>query len=256
MVTTACADKSITAPANTVAVSQPQTNVGEGVTDPASTFEDSALATLGTLPEITDVGVPGLDSSDPFCAAWSRFAGSFGVVAPVASFDPDPWRIELFAAPTMVAAHTAMAESWPDAIADMRVTVLDDSLGPLAQRMQRNQEYLVASGASPQMLADIGATWETQVLTAPDSVTAAMDLVLPDDQMTVINAATMLAVANEPEFVQDSRLQTESVPAFLTYLQANCPDQGTLAGQDVPGPTDVVATFVDVDSSVPPESSP
>ena len=78
-------------------------------TDPMS--PESTVTTEETTPPIATVpdgGVPGIDSDDPFCRAWSEFAGSFQALSLTASFGatPPPPSGSRWSLPALVSAAT------------------------------------------------------------------------------------------------------------------------------------------------------
>jgi len=64
--------------------------------------EVSVVPSTVEIEPVPDVGVPGIDSADPFCRAWSEFAGSFQALAFASIADTDPVaaaRLEVVASP-------------------------------------------------------------------------------------------------------------------------------------------------------------
>jgi hypothetical protein len=200
---------------------------------------DAGAGTAGTTapprPTVPEVGVPGLDSTDAVCRSWSRFGGSFQVVAVAASFGGGgplaATELEVAAAPTVTSAYDDLLDAWPDELAAERTVVADDYLGPFARRARRGVDALVAAGASPSDLQAIAAAWEA-ALAARDPSTPELELVLDEPLGAMVVAAAaglageLAPVPEDPELVV-----TADTPATDAYLEANCPDQGTLSGE-------------------------
>ena len=193
----------------------------------------AATTTLATVP---DTGVPGLDSELPFCQAWSTFAGSFQALALASGFAADPTearRAELAASPALLAALTAIAQQLPAELDAERSVRVDDALGPLRRRAERNVEALRAAGLTDAGLETVGAAWLDALATTgvddPD-IAPTLPAVLDD----IVADAADVAAGEVPPISQDPSLVTDTAfPATEAYLVANCPDQGTLAGNDI-----------------------
>ncbi|MEM8620843.1 MAG: hypothetical protein AAGF73_14085 [Actinomycetota bacterium] len=201
-----------------------------------STATSSTSAATTTLATVPDTGVPGLDSELPFCQAWSTFAGSFQALALAAGFAADPTqarRAELAASPALLAALAAIDQQLPAELEAERGVLVDDALGPLQRRAERNVEALRAAGLTDAELESVGAAWlDALAITGVDDPEIAPSL---PAMLAEIVAVAADAIAGEiPPINQDPSLVTDTAfPASEAYLVANCPDQGTLAGNDI-----------------------
>lgn len=199
--------------------------------------EDPAATTVTTAVEVPVTGTPGLDSSDAFCAAWSRWAGSLQVIAVASAFGSGPAEtvaaLEVIAAPVVVAGYEGMLDHWPASLAAERDAAADELFGPFTRRSQAAHDALVAAGADAAALATIGDAW-LEALAARDPTVADVVVDLPDDVEAVVAAAASEFAARHVAFADDVGLQTEpATPATLAHLETACPDDGTLAGLEV-----------------------
>ena len=173
-----------------------------------------------------------------FCAAWSRFAGSFQVVAVASAFAAEPaeaFALEVTAAPVVEAAYADLAANWPDAIAAERDTVLTYVFGGFAGRASRAVEQIRLAGGDDPALAAIGDAWlDALARRNPDEPTVSVDLA-GGDQSLVDAAAAVFGAANRPVNVDPALVSEVPTPGFDTYLAQTCPDGGLLAGGEVSG---------------------
>ncbi len=189
-------------------------------------------ATIATVPE---QGLPGIDSSDPFCRAWSEFAGSFQALTFASVVGSDPFaaaRLEVVAAAVVVAAVQSLDEEFPDSIADEREPFVADVVGPFGRRAARATQELRAAGLTPDDVATLGDAWLVALVETgvddPDIVVA-----VPDDLTAAVDEATTAFAANVPSIAADPSLVTDAeTAATFDYLAQRCPDQGTLGGID------------------------
>jgi hypothetical protein len=223
------------------ATTPPATDPGDvapAVTD-RSTVETSAVDqpdTTFAVVEVPETGVPGLDSDDAFCAAWSRFGGSWQVIQVAANFAPDPAivpTLEVIAAPVVAAAYDALFAAWPDELADERATVADGFFGPLDRRAETALDALDAAGATSGDLAALGAAWEAALADRqPGDPVVAPDLSAALGSLVVVAAADL--DSRLAGFVADpSMVITVETPRTDAYLATACPDQGALTGAEV-----------------------
>lgn len=199
----------------------------------------SSVATI-TVADLPELGVPGLDSTDAFCAAWSRFAGSFQVVAVTAAFGSGPPEqlasLEVAASPVVTDAYDDLLANWPDELSSEAAVVADDFLGPFARRLQMARSSLDSIGADPATVGEIGEAWVAG-LARRDPTTPEFTVDLPDETWAVIDAAAadfssrLVSFSSDPSLVTDVR-----TPLTDDYLAVSCPDQGTLSGQEVDAP--------------------
>ncbi|MCB0966328.1 MAG: hypothetical protein KDB37_05795 [Ilumatobacter sp.] len=216
------------------------------VTEPdpgPATTADIDVSVETTDPEPLDTvvvdatGVPGLDADDAFCRAWSRFAGSFQVVAVNAAFGgSDELRLatlEVVAAPTVTSAYAELSATWPDDLASEADAALDEVYGPFARRLAEARIELVAEGADADDLAAIDDAWLLALAgRRPDDPEVVIDLT--DDEWVLVDAAAPAYLDTVGPWADDVTLiTTTEIPLTSAYLADNCPDQGVLAGQEV-----------------------
>jgi hypothetical protein len=220
-------------PTTTAVVVGPSDSVRDAVGAPGS---DPTAVTSESLATIPAVGVPGLDSDEVVCRAWSRFAGSFQVVSVAASFGSgdaeDVAGLEVIAAPTVTAAYDDLIANWPAELAEEADAVADDYLGPFARRADRALAALQSAGADATTIDAIVAAWET-ALAGRDPSEPEIVVELPDTVQTIVDAAASeLAAQLVPIPSDPSLVIAVDVPLTDQYLADNCPDRGTLGGVD------------------------
>ena len=190
--------------------------------------------------DVPEVGVPGLDSDDAFCSSWSRFAGSFQVVAVTSAFgsgSPDQLAaLEVAAAPTVTAAYEQLVATWPDELAAEADVVADEFLGPFARRLEVARTALQEVGADDATIDAIERAW-LEGLARRDPTTPEFVVDLSDEMWTLIDDAAAAFSRQRVPFAQDPSLVTEvETPLTSEFLAVSCPDQGTLSGQEVETP--------------------
>ena len=194
--------------------------------------------TTNTLVEVSETGVPGLDSDDSFCAAWSRFGGSWQVIQVAANFAPDPAIVpvmEVVAAPVVAASYDQMLAAWPDDLAGERDAVADAFFGPLDRRAEAALDALVTAGATDDDLEALGSAW-VDALAARQSDDPVLVPELDDDLDALVRAAAAEFDAQRVDFVDDPSMRiTVETPRTDAYLATACPDQGALTGGEVDG---------------------
>jgi hypothetical protein len=192
-----------------------------------------------SVSDVPETGVPGLDSADVFCAAWSRFGGSFQVVAVNAAFGAgsveDRAVVEVVAGPTVVAAYAEMTETWPAEIAAESSAALGDAFGPFARRLAAAADALAAVGLTEEQAVALDEAW-VAFLAERDPTDAEVDLVVPEDLSAIVVSAVPLYLDTVGPWAEDETLVTEaSTPLTDEYLATGCPDQGTLLGGEIDG---------------------
>jgi hypothetical protein len=196
-----------------------------------SELDLDALPDTPEIPVVPETGVPGIDSADGFCRAWSKFAGSFQAVGLVSAVgDPgNAFRLEVFASPAVVDAVFALDANLPAELEDERFALVADFAGPYFAR---------ASAAEALLDADVrdavAAAWILQ-LTELGVDDPFLDVGLPGAADPALFASAVEAFATGfPSIVEDPSLMTDAqIPLTDAYLAANCPDQGTLGGNDI-----------------------
>jgi len=207
--------------------------------------EDSSTdVTSGALPSgepiatIPTEGVPGLDSDDAFCRAWSEFGGTFQALASASNLASDPItavEAEVAASVVLIRAVETMRENYPDEVADEAELFLDDLLGPLTRRAEKAQQELLDAGLSPDQITVLGELWLTTLAASglgdPDiSVDVPAELAAGFDEAVATFGGNLPLIAVDPSLVTNIE-----APATQQYIAINCPDQGTLGGNDFVG---------------------
>lgn len=231
----------------TPATSEPSNGVEAGATTPASTtvattvVEEPAESTeppftTFAVVEVPETGVPGLDSDDSFCAAWSRFGGSWQVIQVAANFAPDPSVtpvLEVTAAPVVAAAFDAMFADWPTDLIDEREAVADGFFGPLDRRAEAALDALGDAGATADQLTALGDAWEAALAArVPDEPVVSPEL--DETLRTLVDTAAATFAGRLVDFVDDPTMRiVVETPLTDAYLSTACPDQGALTGGEV-----------------------
>jgi hypothetical protein len=226
---------SVTDVAPAIATTTPTTTPTTTTPTTAPSPTPTANETIATVPE---AAAPGIDSEDPFCRAWSEFAGSFQALT-FASIDAaDPLvgaRLEVVAAGAVVDAARSLDEAFPDEIADEREVFVDDVIGPFARRAARAADELRSAGVGDGDIELIGDAW-LAALVGSDPADPTITVDLPAELDAAIDAATAAFAADVPPIADDPSLITRAdAPGTFGYLAEQCPDQGVLAGNDAIG---------------------
>lgn len=198
----------------------------------------SASSTSTTIGAVTDTGVPGIDSDDAFCRAWSEFAGSFQALAYASGSAADQStarRAELAAAPAILAAAAALDAHLPGELQASRDVFLDGLLGPFTRRAERASAALADAGLTEAQIEQLGTAWIAQ-LTESGLRDPNIDPVVPAQYSAAFDDAVAAFGADVPGIVMDPSLATNAdASRALDYLSANCADRGILAGIDIVG---------------------
>ncbi len=206
--------------------------VGSTVLDAAPAMSEPS-SPLATVP---DEPVPGLDSGDPFCRAWSRFAGSFQAVALASSVGTDPGnalRLEVAASGAVLGAVGDLDDSLPVAIDDEREAFIDGLLGPFTSRARIAGDALLAAGLTVAEVDELGELW-LAALAGAGSQDPDLVLVVPPGYQPAFDDAVASFSADVVPISEDPSLVTDvAVPQTLAHIVSTCPDQGILAGNDV-----------------------
>jgi len=187
---------------------------------------------------VPDEPVPGLDSDDPFCRAWSEFAGSFQALALASGVGADPEnaiRLEVAASGAVLRAVADLDASMPAETADERDTFIDALLGPFTGRARVANESLLAAGLTEAQVVELGDLWLV-TLSAARSQDPDLVFVVPPDVQAAFDDAVASFSARVAPINEDPSLVTDTdVPQTLAYIAGACPDQGILAGNDTIG---------------------
>lgn len=205
---------------------------------PTTTLALTTVPTTFPIVEVPETGVPGLDSDDSFCAAWSRFGGTWQVIQVAANFAPDPAVVpvmEVTAAPVVAAAYDAMLAAWPDELAGERDAVADGFFGPLDRRAEAALAALESAGATADDREALAAGWET-ALSGRRADAPVVLAELDDGLQALVDDAAAALSAQLVDFVDDPSMRiTVETPLTDAYLATACPDQGALTGGEVDG---------------------
>lgn len=204
-----------------------------------STTPTPPLETFEPIDTVPVDGVPGIDSDDAFCQAWSEFGGTFQALAlasHAATDEATARRAELAAAHALGEALATMTEQFPMAIDDAgRQEFLDGLLGPFARRAAYAESFLLEAGLTPEQLGELGDLWIATLASTglgdPDidvDIPAAMQPAF--DQAQAAFEAAVPAIPDDPSLITD--VAAEETAA---HIAATCPDQGTLGGNDFVG---------------------
>ncbi len=203
---------------------------------PTTTASPSTAATTTVV--VAEAGIPGLDSADAFCAAWSRFGGSWQVLLVASVFGGDEAtaaELEVVAAPVVVAAYRALLDVLPAELASEADAVADGYFGPLARRADDAVASLRDAGATDADLDALGESW-IGALAARDPEDPVVMPAVPGELEALVGAAAesfrtkRVGMADDPSLVI-----VAETPATDRFLETACPDQGALTGQEVPG---------------------
>lgn len=208
-------------------------------TAPSATSIASTTDVGVTSPEsLPESGVPGLDSDDLFCSAWSRFGGTWQVLLVASTFLDDPERVarwEVSSAPLVVGAYDELLAQLPDELESERDALADGYFGAFERRARDARDALVDSGANGGDIAGLSEAW-LAALETRDPSTPEVDFAEPVALIGLVDVASADLLARRSAFHLDpSLIVTVETPLADTYLEANCPDRGTLAGGEVDG---------------------
>lgn len=190
---------------------------------------------VDSIEPVVDTGVPGIESDDDFCRAWSEFAGSYqaltfswAVVGGVESA-----RLELVANDALRSAVVTLGETLPDELEAERQALTVDLTTPILRRADRGREILSEQGVSADANAALGGLWLAAVTEAG---TESESLAVPIDDGELdasVDAAAGVFVGELPPITEDPSLIVDvAIPSTEQYLFDNCPDRGILAGND------------------------
>lgn len=209
--------------------------------DTTAVDEGPVVANPGTttttipVPLVPDTGVPGIDSDNDFCRSWSEFAGSFRALGVVSAIRDESaaLRLEVIASEVVIAAIAGMGDSLPAELEPERDILLSAFAGPFGRRALAANEALTAAGVGGddfELLADAWLTTLADVgIDDPE-----FDVVVPVGvDADLVDAAAAAFAATTPPIGGDPSLATfTEIPLTAAYTLANCPDAGTLAGND------------------------
>jgi hypothetical protein len=219
----------------------PAPTVAPAVTGPATTSAVTAVTVtgaptadvLGTVPE---VGVPGLDSDDVFCAAWSRFGGTWQVLLVGSTFLGDPDRVaewEVVASQLVTDAYLDLIDHLPPALAPEADVVADRYFGVLARRAESAHASFEAAGGTAAEAEQLGRAW-VEALARRDPASPDLALDVPVDLRDLVSSAAAGFRSQRVEIHLDPSMSVSvATPLTDDFLATACPDEGTLTGQEI-----------------------
>jgi hypothetical protein len=196
---------------------------------------DPTLSLPATTMAVPETGVPGLDSDDSFCGAWSRFGGSWQVLVQAGSaIDPtEVARLEIVASALVGDAYEAVFAAWPAELDSERDVVAEAYFGAFRRRSDDAAAALAAAGASEDDVSRLASAW-AEALAQYDPTQPSVAVVVPDDLSTLVDtAASTFRQQRVPLNEDPTMVITASTPLTDEYLSTACPDQGWIVGQDV-----------------------
>lgn len=201
-------------------------------------IDDEVAAEIeAKIAETDTVLIPGLDSEDRFCRAWSRFTGTFQVLSVSAAFglvdDAELLRRELVSAGTTIQSGSDLVDAVGDVVESELGVVSEFLVGPYSARAADALAALVDAGASRDDLDALDAAW-LSALESNDWAELELDLLVRGDRADLIDRAARIFSAQRPGWFEDTALDVAefSIPLTIDYAVANCPDEGVLAGVD------------------------
>ena len=191
---------------------------------------------IESLPPVAETGVPGIDSDDVFCRSWSTYAGSVQALALAWALQSpaDAALLEVAATAAITQAIGGMADALPEAIESNRQALTVDVPGPFLRRADRARALLVDAGLGEDQIDTLGAAW-VEAITAQGVESETLIIDVPPDSVAALDVASQTFADELPSVVEDPTLDTTAfdIGPSLEYISAECPDRGTLAGNDV-----------------------
>ena len=218
------------------AVSVPSTAERDvAVTDELFTERD-ADGVVESIQPVVETGVPGIDSDDAFCRAWSRYAGSVQAISLAWALQTpvDAARLEVAATDALSEAVDSMSADLPAEIEANRQALTVDVPGPFLRRADRARVLLIDAGLGEEQIADLGSAW-VAAITEQGIESETLSIDVAPDAADALEAATGAFVDELPSVNEDPTLDTTEfdISPSLDYIFDTCPDRGTLAGNDV-----------------------
>jgi hypothetical protein len=210
------------------------TALGDESSPTPSTAEGAARSTPAPTLAPAETGVPGLDSEDAFCAAWSRFGGSWQLlVQSGAAGDPGHVApLEVIASTVVQDAYGDVFAAWPAELETERDVVADAYFGAFQRRSADAAAALAAAGASDADVAALAQVWNMTLEGYDPATTIAVDV--PPELAPLVDQAAVLFTEQRVPLQQDpSMVITADTPLTDAFLATACPDQGWIVGQDV-----------------------
>lgn len=189
-----------------------------------------------SLPPVAETGVPGIESDDEFCRAWSTYAGSVQALSLAWALQTPQAAavLEVSATAAVTQAVEDMATYLPDEIEANRQALTVDVPGPFLRRADRARRLLADAGLDESQIGALSEQWVTAITDQGiESETLSIDVAPASAE--ALSTASQVFAEELPSIVEDPSLDTTAfdIGPSLDYISANCPDQGTLAGNDV-----------------------
>lgn len=189
-----------------------------------------------SIPPVAETGVPGIDSGDAFCRAWSEYAGSVQALSLAWAVQPaqDAAVLEVAATDAVSDAVAAMAAELPPEIEPNRDALTVDVPGPFLRRAERARQALVDEGVSAAAIEQLGDAW-IEAVAAAGLEAEDVSVAVATELAPKLDAAAESFRRAVPSILEDPTLDTTEfdITPSLDYIFDNCPDRGTLAGNDV-----------------------
>lgn len=233
VVTTSSADPFTTGEDRDVPLDGPVTTGGSAATtDVAPTTAEPVVESIEPVPE---TGVPGIDSADDFCRAWSVFAGSYQALA-LAAGTADPVtaaRLEVVANDAIRTGASGLAALLPAELDDDRSAITETLTSPILRRADRARDLLATAGVDGEANARLADAW-LDALAEQGLQTGDPTVTIDDRELDVAVREAAVALVDElPPIVEDPSLVVDvDLSGLESYLFDNCPDRGTLTGND------------------------
>ena len=215
---------------SSVSTANPSSDPAAAPTDPPAITQPVPPPTAGP----SDTGVPGLDSEDAFCSAWSRFGGSWQLLLQAgAAMDPGQVaRLEVIASTVVQGAYDDVLAVWPAELESERDVVADAYFGAFQRRSTDAAAALADAGATNADVAALAEAWNAALARYDPSSTVEV-AVPPELEPIVDQAADAFSAARVPLPSDPSMVITAETPLTDAFLATACPDEGWIVGQDV-----------------------
>lgn len=190
--------------------------------------------TVATSPPTAATGVPGGASDSALCRGYSTVVGSQSVLTVAGAFgDLDTAalaRLELIAAPSMVAAAETLGEEWPAELASELILVGQSVVAPIIDRAE--VALLAVEGAGIDQAALVTAWQTTLAAYDPDTPTITVTGLAPNVEAALSTAASVYAATSVRYDMDPSVLRSAATPLTTAYLFEHCPELSYLIAGD------------------------
>lgn len=195
-----------------------------------------ATPVVESIPPVPETGVPGIASADLFCRAWSAYAGSVQALSLAWAVQPAAAAamLEVAASDAVARAVASMADELPADIEANRDALTVDVPGPFLRRAERARAALIDAGATDAEIEQLGEAW-IEAIAAAGLDAEDVSVVVEEGVEQKLSTAAEAFLGDTPSILEDPTLDTTEfdITPSLDYIFENCPDRGTLAGNDV-----------------------